>query len=218
MSPRAALWIAGLVHLWRDPVWRAIALSYVFLAGWLSLSGAKTYYLAGWIALMVAGAVLALALTLPLLPESSLARGPWEGQVNKDLSATVGWPAYVGQIARLTHQLPPDERSTLVLLTGDYGAAGAIDLYGSRYYLPRAISGHNNYWWWGPGHSVDDSTTIATNVPRASLLEMFRSVRVVARVQTPHGVWTEERGDPIYLCTQQFRNWSEVWPSFRQYG
>jgi hypothetical protein len=85
---------------------------------------------------MVAGAVMALPLTLPQLPESSLPHGPWEGQINKDLSATVGWPAYVGQIARLTHQLPPDEHSTLVLLTGDYGAAGAIDLYGSRYHPP----------------------------------------------------------------------------------
>lgn len=242
----AALWIAGLVHLWRDPVWRAIAITYGVLVAWFCLSGAKAYYLGGiyavlfaagavaaerrlsrhgrpgrvrgWIALMVAGAVLALPLTLPLLPASSLPHGPWEGQVNKDLSATVGWPAYVGQIARLTQQLPPGEHSRLVLLTGDYGAAGAIDLYGSRYHLPGAISGHNTYWWWGPGHSVDDSTTIATNVPRASLQEMFRRVRLLAHVQTPHGVWTEERGDPIYLCTQQFRSWSEVWPSFRHYG
>ena len=242
----AALWIAGLIHLWRDPIFRGVAISYVILAGWFSLTGAKAYYLGGiyvvlfaaggvvaerrvsqrgkpgrvrgWIALMVAGAVLSLPLTLPLLPESSLPRGSWEGQVNKDLSATVGWPSYVGQIARFTNQLTPDQRSRLVLLTGDYGAAGAIDLYGSRYRLPAAISGHNTYWWWGTGDSPDDWVAIATNVPRASLRRMFGRVRLLAYVQTPHGVWTEEHGDPIFLCTQQFRTWSQVWPSFRQYG
>ena len=130
----------------------------------------------------------------------------------------MGWSAYVGQIARLAAQLPPDERSRLVLLTGDYGAAGAIDLYGSDYRLPKAISGHNTYWWWGTGTSVNDSATIATNVPQASLLKTFRSVRLLAYVQTPNEVWTEERGDPIYLCTQQFRSWSEVWLSLRHYG
>ena len=39
---------------------------------------------------MVVGGVVALPLTLPLLPESTLPTGSWESQINKDLSATVG--------------------------------------------------------------------------------------------------------------------------------
>ena len=36
------------------------------------------------------------------------------------------------------------QRAHLVIFTGDYGAAGAVDLYGGRYGLPHAISGHNS--------------------------------------------------------------------------
>ena len=32
-------------------------------------------------------------------PSTALAKGPWEGQINKDLSATVGWHHFVRQIA-----------------------------------------------------------------------------------------------------------------------
>ncbi len=242
----SVLWITGLVHLWRDSRWRPLAVSYGVLAAWFTLSGAKSYYLAGiyfvlfaaggvvaegrlqsrgkpgrvrgWIALMVVGGVVALPLTLPLLPQSTLPTGPWEGQINKDLSATVGWPSYVRQVAGIAAALPLGERLRLVLLTGDYGAAGAIDRYGTRYHLPSARSGHNTYWWWGPGGMPNDSATVATNIPRSELLRIFRRVRLVASVQTPNNVWTEERGDPIYLCTQQFASWSEVWQSLRHYG
>jgi hypothetical protein len=240
------LWITGLVHLWRSLRWRPLAVGYLVLAAWFTLSGAKSYYLAGiyfvlfaaggvaaerrlrskgkpgrvrgWITLMVAGGVVALPLTLPLLPESTLPTGSWESQINKDLSATVGWPSYVRQVAGIVGTLPPAERSRVVLLTGDYGAAGAIDLYGSRYHLPAAHSGHNTYWWWGPGGMTEHSTTVAVNIPRSALLKIFHSVRLVTSVRTPGNIWTEERGDPIYLCTQQYASWSDVWPSLRHYG
>ena len=54
-----------------------------------------------------------------------------EGGINKDLSATIGWPALVRQVA--TSPLAAGGRAChLVVFTGDYGAAGAIDQYGRR--------------------------------------------------------------------------------------
>ena len=37
------------------------------------------------------------------------------------------------------------------VLAPNYGDAGALDLLGRGRGLPRAISGHNNYWLWAPG-------------------------------------------------------------------
>ena len=104
-----------------------------------------------------------------------------------------------------------------MIFTGDYGAAGAVDLYGPAEGLPHAISGHNNYWWWGPGGAPDRSTTIAVNVSRAYLLTIFGQVRYEGQVKTPGGVWTEERGDPIWLCTDQYRSWTAAWTIARHY-
>lgn len=240
------LWVGGLRRLLKDRAGRPLALAYLALLVYFALAGAKPYYLAGmyyvlfaaggvwaeqrlaaghkpgrvrgWTALLVAGALIGLRLSLPVLPVSTLPRGAWEGQINKDLSATYAWPYFVRQVAALARQLPPQQRSRLVIYTGDYGAAGAIDLYGSRYQLPAAISGHNNYWWWGPGRAPDDSTTIAVNLPRSYLETIFAKVVLVGTVQTPDGAWTEERGDQIFLCTGQTEAWTTAWPTARHYG
>jgi hypothetical protein len=72
----------------------------------------------------------------------------------------------VSQIAAVAESLPPAERVRLVVFTGDYGAAGAVDLYGAAYGLPHAISGHNNYGLRGPAGAANGATTIAINLSR----------------------------------------------------
>jgi len=240
------LWLAGLRDLIRSPIAKPLGYAYLVLVVMFTLSGAKPYYLAGmyfllfaagavwaerrlesrlparglrgWVLLMIVGGMLALPLSLPVLPESTLPTGSWEGVINKDLSATVGWQDFVKQIAGVASTLPADQRADLVVFTGDYGAAGAIDLWGSEYRLPDAISGHNTYWWWGPGSARDGATTIAVNLSRSYLLTIFARVRSAGSVRTPGGVWTEERGDPIWICQGQFRTWAEAWPEARHYG
>lgn len=241
----APLWIPGVRRLLHHATGRPLAIGYLASLALYVLSGGKPYYLAGAyyvlfaggalraeermasanrprlgrrIAVMIVGGVAMLPLTLPVLPEAALAKGTWEGNINKDLSATVGWPQMTAQISRLASTLPPASRQRLVIFTGDYGAAGAVDVYGPRFGLPPAISGHNTFWWWGPGRAPNDSTTIAVNLPRPYLLTIFRSVTPAGAVQTPHDVWTEEGGDPIYLCTQQYRTWAQAWPAARHYG
>ena len=80
-------------------------------------------------------------------------------------------------IGRRRQPFAEQRRSKLVIYTGDYGAAGAVDLYGPAEGLPHAISGHNTFWWWGPGSAPDGSTTIAINLPRDYLLTIFGHVR-----------------------------------------
>lgn len=239
-------WVTGLRRLLASSFARPLGVAFLSLLVLFTLIGGKSYYLAGlyyvlfaaggvwvesrlasrrpargmrgWLAFMLVGGLSALPLSLPVLPESALARGAWEGKINKDLSATVGWQDFVRQIAGIAGRLPAGQRAHVVLFTGDYGAAGAIDLYGGRYGLPHAISGHNNYWWWGHSPAADGATTIAVNLPRSYLVTIFRHVVLAGAVRTPHDVWTEERGDPIWICTGQKVGWAAAWPAARHYG
>jgi Dolichyl-phosphate-mannose-protein mannosyltransferase len=240
------LWLAGLRTLLRSPFAKPLGVAFLVLVGLFTLGGAKSYYLAGmyfvlfaagakwsedrldsrrpargvggWILLMAAGLVIALPLTLPVLSQKTLPTGSWEGNINKDLSATLGWQDFVRQVAAVSGGLPPSERGDLVVFTGDYGAAGAIDLWGPRYGLPRAVSGHNNYWWWGPAGARDGATTIAVNLPRSYLLTIFSQVNPAGAVETPGRAWTEERGVPIWICRGQKETWAQAWPAARHYG
>jgi hypothetical protein len=239
-------WLAGLRLLLKNQRWRPLGIAYLFLLVAFSLSGGKSYYLAGmyyvlfaaggvwaetrlvnrtpprgvrgWVALMVTGCVVALPLTLPVLPASALPKGSWESNINKDLSATVGWEHFVSQVARVAQTLPAGQRANLVIFTGDYGAGGAVDLWGADYGLPHAISGHNNYWWWGPAGARDGATTIAVDLPRGYLLTIFSRVTPAGSVTTPNGVWTEERDDPIWICQGQKVSWAAAWPPAKHYG
>jgi hypothetical protein len=162
-------------------------------------------------------ALVSLPISLPVLPERTLPTSSWEGNINKDLSATIGWPALVRQVARVADSLPPSERAHLVVFTGDYGAAGAIDEYGARYGLPHAISGHNNYWWWGWGAARNGATTITIELDRSYLSTIFDSITPAGTVATPHNAWSEERGAPIFVCRHQRVSWKTAWPKARHY-
>ena len=240
------LWLAGLRRLLRHEFARPLGFAYLVLLVLYALTGAKSYYLAGmyfvlfaagglwaeerlvnrrpprgirgWVALMTVGAIVAMPITLPVLPLGALARGPWEGNINKDLSATVGWQSLVGQIAKVSDGLPAAQRANLVIFTGDYGAAGAVDLYGGRYGLPHAISGDNSYWWWSPGNARNGATTIAVNLPSTYLHTIFGQVTLAGTVDTSDGVWTEERDAPIWICRDQKVSWAQAWPNARHYG
>ena len=242
----APLWIGGLRRLWRPGFAKPVAVAYVTMLVAFTLTGGKSYYLAGayfvlfaagsvsveerlsareiahWprarMAAIIAGALVALPLTLPVLPVSTLAKGQWESKINKDLSATVGWDQMVRQVAGVVDSLPPQERAHVVIFTGDYGMAGAVDLYGPRYGLPQAISGHNSFWWWGPKGARNGATTVAVNLDASYLRTIFADVTPAGTVASVDGVWTEERGDPIYICRHQVVSWAKAWPAARNYG
>jgi hypothetical protein len=102
-----------------------------------------------WTAL-AADIAIAGAFTLPVARVNS----KWWNvavKANGDLREEVGWPELVQTVAKIRDSLPAQERDHLGILAGNYGEAGAIDLYGPRYGLPAAISGINSFWLRGYG-------------------------------------------------------------------
>lgn len=71
-----------------------------------------------------------------------------------------GWPEMVEAVANVYNSLPPEERSRTAIFGNDYGQAGAIDFYGKRYGLPKAVGGHLAYWTWGPRNYSGESVLV----------------------------------------------------------
>ena len=76
----------------------------------------------------------------PLLPVSA-----GTADLNEAVAETVGWPELTRQVADVVSALPARERDSVVILTGSYGEAGAIDRFGPALGLPPAFSPHNSY-------------------------------------------------------------------------
>ena len=71
-----------------------------------------------------------------------------------------GWEDMAAAVARVYNSLPADIRPRTAIFGQNYGQAGAIDLFGPKYGLPPAISGHQNYFLWGPRGYTGESMIV----------------------------------------------------------
>jgi len=59
-----------------------------------------------------------------------------------------GWEDLAKNVSKVYLTLPEKERKTTVVYCSNYGKAGAIEYYSSKYPLPKVVSPHNSYWYW----------------------------------------------------------------------
>jgi 4-amino-4-deoxy-L-arabinose transferase-like glycosyltransferase len=236
----APVWVAGLVGLFRDPALRDlrfVAWAWVVLAVVFMASAGKPYYLAGLLPVLVAagavqvdrwlgrgrvgarramvGAAIGLSaavgavIALPVLPADSL--GPVLA-MNEDVGETIGWPQLARTVADVYRTAPG-----AVILTQNYGEAGAIDRYGPALGLPRAFSGHNAYGDWGPPRD-GSAPVIAVGLHPDAIAAHLRDCRTAARIANGDGVDNEEQGRAVVVCGGPRHPWSREWASLRHLG
>ena len=127
-----------------------------------------------------------------------------------------GWPEMVAAVARVYNRLPPQGRTRCAIYASNYGEAGAIDYYGKRYGLPKAISGHNNYWLWGP-RGWTGEVVILVNPPRlAGHSRLFASLRQVDVVRSRYSM-PYERSVPIWIGRHLKIPVEQAWSEVRNY-
>lgn len=128
-----------------------------------------------------------------------------------------GWPELAATVGAIYRSLPPDQRAQAVIVASNYGEAAAIDFFGSRYSLPPALSGHNNYWLWGPhGYSGNVVIDVNGDCGKRDFPGLFRSARVVTHFNPPW-VISYEQEIPISLCTGITQPLGSIWPKLRIY-
>ena len=241
----AAVWIAGLYRLLRQPearTYRAIGIAYVVLAVVLAITaGDKQYYVAGlyvplwgaggrplegWLVrhrtgparpIAVTGFVLTTLLLLPgVIPVLPESALASEG-LNPEIGEQIGWPDLVSQVATVWNSLPESERADAAILASNYGEAGAIDRFGPGLGLPRAYSGHNSYWWWGSPPETTRTVVAVGFENRPYLESFFGTVRQAGTITNPWNLENDEHGLPIWIVSDPKRPWPEIWEQARHY-
>lgn len=113
-------------------------------------------------------------------------------------------------MAKTFDTLSADEKADCAIWGSDYGEAGAVDFFGRVYGLPKAISGHQNYYLWGyDGNS--GNVMIAVNIAGEHLQPWFERVDLAATVQCPYCM-PDKMSVPIYICRGLKRPLKELWP------
>jgi hypothetical protein len=184
-----------------------------------------------WVAWLAVG-VLALggAITapyaMPILPVSALPTylrllGIREvrpetramGDVPQIFADMLAWEELVAEVARVYDRLPPVDRKRSVIWGSSYGAAGAVDYFGPRHGLPKAISGHQNYYLWGPGEASGE-LVIPVGFQVADLEPWFDQVELAGQVDCRYCM-PDRRTERIYLCRGLKLPLPEFWPQVK---
>ena len=238
------LLVAGFVRLWRTPDLRFLALTsallVVFVLAWIP---GKTYYAEGtapallasaavaaegWIArgrrpglrrrLVVAAPLVSIAISvqtiLPVVPIAYLHDVP---NLDKLTTAdTFGWPQLTRAVAAQDAALVRAGQAPTSIFTGNYGEAGALDVLGPAGRLPPVLSGHNNYWIWGPGRASDRIVLVVGAL--GWLRPYFAHCRVLTTYHPPYHVPSDFTGLQIGVCTGPVATWRTLWPRLQNYG
>jgi hypothetical protein len=137
------------------------------------------------------------------------------GEVHQLYADMQGWESMVATVAEVYHHLSPSEQKQCVILAGNYGEAGAIDLLGAELGLPKAISAHNNYYFWGTkGHTGE--VVILFGQHAESTKTMFASFEQAATISSDHAV-AAEKHLPVYVCRNPKVPLAQLWPSLRYF-
>lgn len=178
-------------------------------------------------ALLLLGGAVTAPLTLPLLPvgmftryASALGLGMSAverhemGELPQHFADMHGWKEMVAEVARVYRSLPPEERAKAGIYGQNYGEAGAVDVLGRRYGLPKASSGHNSYFLWGPRTSGE--TLIIIGGDAEDHLQAFKDVRQAGEIRCglcmPY-----ENNQAVWIARGLKAPIDQIWPMTKHY-
>jgi hypothetical protein len=127
-----------------------------------------------------------------------------------------GWTEVLDAVEQAHATLTPQEREHAVVLGSSYADAGAVNVLGPKRGLPRAISGHNSYWLWGPG-SADTEVVLALTPDGDWLTRSFEEVERVAEVDCDYCM-PEVDQSGVYVCRGLKRPLADWWLEMKRYG
>ena len=207
----AATWIGGTQFYYPAPLMLVVfAVGCVPVGRWLV--DRRGWRLGAVVAVAVNGAVAAV-ISLPVIPERLVGDTPLPG-MNAVTGDSIGWPTYVDEIAAVWSGLSDADRAAGVVLTANYGEAGAIARYGPERGLPAAYSGHNALADLPP---PPDTATVAVVVGREQATRpLFRTCTRITELDNRVGVDNEEQEQPVLVCRDPLGGWAVAWPAVRQ--
>jgi hypothetical protein len=240
------IWIAGILFFFLNEkgrkyqilVWIYIIALLIFL-----LMKGKSYYLApaypvllaagsviieiflfkkqlNWLkyaipALLLLSAIITCPVWLPILPVEKIKK-LGIADFRYDFREMIGWPELVNSVSNVYYGLSKEEQMNTIIITGNYGEAGAINHYRKKYGLPTASSGISSYHYWGLDNPKA-TTVIFVGYPEDYLGKYFSEVNFMEVITNQYGINNEEQGQLIILCRKPKKPMSELWAEFKHY-
>jgi len=213
------------------PYYAAPAFALIFPLGalWIErLTTERRSWRPAIVVVLVIGGALFVPMAIPILPPQKAltymqtigiipkpAERGHSGEMPQHFADRFGWRKRAELVKRAYDSLSPEDRKKAVILCPNYGEAAAMEYYAAELGLPPAISGHNNYWLWGPGQAGGEVNIVIAH-PDNEMLRAFRAVEDLGTVDEPFQLdrWRELR---VYIARGLERPVAELWPDLKRF-
>jgi hypothetical protein len=138
-----------------------------------------------------------------------------EGPLPQPMGDQFGWEEMAREVGQIYNSLPPALRARTGIIAGNYGEAGAIDLFGPRYGLPPAISDHQSHYYWGPPPGKFDAF-IVLQWDQDDVEQLCDRWEAPINHFHPYGMSEENR--PIYVCFGPRFDLRERWERWKHWN
>ena len=184
---------------------------------------------ANYIPFLVIGGIISAPMAIPVLPLNAhlaymrLMGGLSQkterfdsGLLPQNFADRFGWEELAVTLSGIYRSLPAEDRAKACILTSNYGEAGSLQFYSTEYDLPPVISGHNNYFLWGPGGCTGQVIIYLGRTGVDDLKLVFAGVQQVAATHCQYCV-SYENDLPIYLCRGIKAPIEQAWPKTKSF-
>lgn len=207
------MFVVGAVawgHVLKTPALRAT------FAGWGVLAAAFSALIAP-LALPVLSipALRVYMQNLPVKPQQQ--EKSFKGTLLPQLFADqLGWHDFTDQVGAAWQQIPATDRARTAIKVDNYGEAAALDVYGARYGLPPALSGHNQYYIWGLRGQDPVNLLVVQNHPER-LYPYCQHTIIYRTTQSPDAM-AYENGKIIAFCQGLKVKLADEWPNLKDFN
>lgn len=117
------------------------------------------------------------------------------------LADRIGWEDKSQMVVNAYNSLPDNEKRQVIIGAGNYGQAGALELYGKKFNLPMVASGHNTYYLWSKGR-LKGSILLQIDGENSynGYKELFDSVEVYPQKFSNPYVTSHENNLRAFIC------------------
>lgn len=188
----------------------------------------RTWLLTSYATLLIIAGMATLPVFLPVIPVDTYVRVAstlglsdvkterhGETKLPQVIADRFGWRELTQDVTRVYKSLTSEEQVKAAIYTQNYGEAGALDFFGRKYGLPKAICGHNTYWLWGTrGYSGE--VMIIVGGRASDHAKSFESVEPVAVHKNEYAMPCEA-DLTIYVCRKPKAPFADIWPMTKHY-
>ena len=178
---------------------------------------------------MIIGGIVTAPLAMPVLPVETFIKtfsfmGGDAGikqerheikELPQHFADRFGWEEMAATVADVYSRLSYEERSKVCIVTGNYGEAGAIHLFGKKYGLPEPISGHGWYYYQGTRNCTGE-IIIALGLREEGLQGRFDEVTKAAVFKCKYCM-AYENNLPVYVCRNPLKPIEEIFEEAKHF-